>query len=90
MSIPMMGLLLLVLATLGLAGYRKFVTREEDDLVHLGEGSMQHAAKQEALARTLTQLDKVTKVLVTVTVLYGLGLGATMIYQALQNGPAPS
>ena len=86
----MMGLLLLVLATLAMAGYRKFVTREEDDLVHLGEGSMQHAAKQEALARTLTQLDKVTKILVTVTVLYGLGLGATMIYQALENGPSPS
>jgi len=90
MSIPIVGLLLLVLATLALAAYRKFVTRDEDDLVHLGEGSMQHAAKQEALARTLTQLDKFTKILVTATVLYGLGLGATMIYQALQNGPAPS
>jgi hypothetical protein len=90
MSIPMMGLLLLVLATLALGAYRKFVTREEDDLVHLGEGSMQHAAKQEALAKTLTQLDKFTKILVSVTVLYGLGLGATMIYQALQNGPSPS
>ncbi len=90
MSIPMMGLVLLVLATLALAAYRKFVTREEDDLVHLGEGSMQHAAKQEALARTLSQLDKFAKILVTVTVLYGLGLGATMIYQALQNGPSPS
>jgi hypothetical protein len=86
----MMGLLLLVIATCALAAYRKFVTREEDDLVHLGEGSMQHAAKQEALARTLTQLDKFTRILVTVTVLYGLGLGASMIYQALQNGPSPS
>lgn len=86
----MMGLLLLVLATLALAGYRKFVTREEDDLVHLGEGSVQHSAKQEALARTLTQLDKFTKILVTITVLYGLGLGATMIYQTLQNGPTSS
>ncbi len=85
-----MVLLLLVLATCALAGYRKFVTREEDDLVHLGEGSMQHAAKQQALARTLEQLDKFTKILITVTVLYGLGLGATMIYQTLQNGPTPS
>jgi NAD dependent epimerase/dehydratase family enzyme len=39
------------------------VTREEDDLVHPGEGSMQHAAKQVALARTLEQLDKFTKIL---------------------------
>jgi len=85
-----MGLLLLVLATGAMAAYRKFVTREEDDLVHLGEGSVQHAAKQEALAKTLEQLDKVTKILITVTVLYGLALGGTMIYQALQNGPTPS
>jgi hypothetical protein len=90
MSIPTMVLLLLVLATCGLAAYRKFVTREEDDLVHLGEGSMQHAAKQEALAKTLSQLDKFTKILITVTVLYGLGFGAMLIYQALQNGPNPS
>ena len=85
-----MVLLLLVLATGALAAYRKFVTREEDDLVHLGEGSMQHAAKQVALAKTLEQLDKFTKILITVTVLYGLGLGAMMIYQALQHGPSAS
>jgi heme oxygenase len=85
-----MGLLLLVLATCAIAAYRKFVTREEDDLVHLGEGSVQHAAKQEALARTLNQLDRFTKILITVTVLYGLGLGGALIYQALQNGSNPS
>jgi hypothetical protein len=90
MSIPLIGLLLLVLATGAMAAYRKFVTREEDDLVHLGEGSVQHAAKQEALARTLEQLDRVTKILITVTVVYGLVFGGTLIYQALQNGPTPS
>jgi hypothetical protein len=85
-----MVLMLLILATCALAAYRKFVTREEDDLVHLGEGSMQHAAKQVALAKTLEQLDKFTKILITATVLYGLGLGAMMIYQALQHGPSTS
>lgn len=85
-----MGLLLLVIATCAVAGYRKFVTREEDDLVHLGEGSVQHAAKQEALAKTLNQLDLYIKILLAVTVIYFLGLGASMIYQTLQNGPTPS
>ncbi len=84
MSIPTMGLFLLVLATLALAAYRKYVTREEDDLVHLGEGSMQASAKQEALAKTLAQLDNLTKIMVSVTVVYGLGLGGWMIYAALQ------
>jgi len=90
MSIPMMGLLQQVLATCALAAYRKFVTRDEDDLVHLGHGSMQHAAKQVALAKTLEQLDKITKILIVVTVLYGLGFGATLIVQTLRNGPATS
>ncbi len=86
----MMGLLLLVLATLGVVGYRKFVARDEDDLVHLGEGSVQHAARQEALAKTLSQLDMYAKVLISVTVLYAVILGVSLIYQALQNGPTPS
>lgn len=86
----MMGLILLVLATLAVVAYRKFVTREEDDLVHLGEGSVQYSAKQEALAKTLSQLDKVTKILISVTVIYGVVLAASMIFQALQNGPTPS
>jgi hypothetical protein len=90
MSIPLMLLILLILATLALVGYRKFVTREEDDLVHLGEGSVQHSARQEAMGRTLNQLDRITRILVAVTVIYGLGLGVLMIYQALQNGPNPS
>ena len=90
MSIPLMGLILLVLATCALAAYRKFVTREEDDLVHLGSGSIQASTKQEALAKTLIQIDRVTKILVTVTVIYGIGLGVSMIYSALQNGPNPS
>ena len=90
MSIPLMGLLLLVLATCGMIAYRKFVTREEDDLVHLGSGSVQASSRQEAMAKTLTQLDRIMKILVTVTVLYGLGLGASLIYQTLQNGPSPT
>jgi hypothetical protein len=90
MSMPLIGLLLLVLATCALAAYRKFITREEDDLVHLGGDSMQQGAKQEALAKTLEQVDRVTKILITVTVVYGLGVGGMMIYQALQNtSPSP-
>ena len=90
MSISLVGLLLLVLATCALAAYRKFVTREEDDLVHLGEGSVQHGAKQEALAKTLDTLDKLLKVMITVTIIYVLILGGTMVYQTLQNGSNPS
>ncbi|HVW10446.1 MAG TPA: hypothetical protein VHC90_17785 [Bryobacteraceae bacterium] len=90
MSIPVMLLILLILATLALVGYRKFITREEDDLVHLGEGSVQAAARQEAMAKTVNQLDRAMKILVTITVIYGLGVGAMLIYQALQNSSNPT
>jgi hypothetical protein len=89
MSIPLMLLVLLILATLAVVGYRKFITREEDDLVHLGEGSVQHSARQEAMAKSVTQIDRLMKILVTVTVVYGLGVGALMIYQALNNTSNP-
>ena len=87
MSIPVMGLILLVLATLGMFGYRKFAMRGEDELVHLGSGSVQHSARQDAMAKTVAQLDMVTRTLLIVTVVYGVGLFGIMIYQALQNGP---
>ncbi len=90
MSIPLMLLVLLLLATCAMVGYRKYVTRDEDDLVHLGEGSLQHSTRQEAMSQTLNQLDKITRILIAATVLYALGLGGAMIYQALQNGPGPS
>jgi type II secretory pathway component PulJ len=85
MSIPLMLLALLILASLAVVGYRKFVTRDEDDLVHLGEGSVQHTARQEAMTKTIAQIDRFMKILVTVTVVYGLGVGAMMVYQALNN-----
>jgi len=85
MSIPLMLLVLLILASLAVVGYRKFITREEDDLVHLGEGSVQHSARQEAMAKSITQIDRIMKILVTLTVVYGLGVGAMMIYHALNN-----
>ena len=84
MSMSLMGLILLVLATCAVVAYRKFVTRDEDDLVHLGEGSMQASAKQEALAKSLTQIDMLMKVMIWVTVLYGLGIAGMAIYQGLQ------
>lgn len=87
---PLVLLALLFAACLAAVAYRKYVTKDEDDLVHLGEGSVQHAAKQEAMAKSITQLDKIVKTLIVVTAVYGLGLGAFAIYQALQNGPSPA
>jgi hypothetical protein len=37
------------------------------------------------MAKSITQIDRLMKILVTITVVYGLGVGAMMIYQALNN-----
>jgi hypothetical protein len=91
MSMPLIFLMLLILATLGMVAYRKFVSRDADELVHLGEGSAQAGAKQVAYDKAVTQVDKITKILMIVTVVYGVALGAFMIYQQLNgSGGNPS
>ena len=40
--------------------------------------------------KTLDTLDKLLKVMITVTIIYVLILGGTMVYQTLQNGSNPS
>ena len=89
MSMPLIFLTLLVLATLAMFAYRKFVSRDTDELVHLGEGSVQASAKQVAYDKTVSQVDKIVKVLIIATVVYGIALGAFMIYQQL-NSAGPS
>ena len=87
MSMPLMFLVLLILATLAMVAYRKYISRDTDELVHLGEGSVQASAKQVAYDKSVSQVDKITKLLMIVTILYGVALGAFMIYQQL-NGSA--
>lgn len=86
MTMPLMVLVLLVLATLAMFAYRKFISRDTDELVHLGEGSVQASAKQVAYDKNVTQVDKIVKILMIVTIVYGVALGVFMIVQQLNGG----
>jgi len=91
MSMPLIFLVLLILATLAMFAYRKYISRDTDELVHLGEGSVQASARQVSYDKTVTQVDKLMKILMIVTILYGVALGAYMIYQQLNgSGGNPS
>jgi len=69
-------------ATLGLALYRKFVSANEEDLIHLGPGEERQIPEQAALARKLEAIDRWGKVLTIVTVAMGVAIGIGYMVQA--------
>ena len=73
---------ILAVATLGLALYRKLISAGEEDLIHLGPGQERHIPEQIALAGKLKAVDRWGKTLTVVTVLIGLAMAAVYLYQA--------
>ena len=77
----------LFLAVATLAGVRKWVTREEDDTLHLGLPDGSFSKRQNALAGMLDRVVRWGKSLTIVMVVYGVALLARMVYQAwLESG----
>lgn len=70
----------LFLAVLALAGARKWVSRREDDTVHLADGEVGLVEHQASVATILTHVDRWGKVLTAVVVLYGLAIVARLLY----------
>lgn len=75
----------LTLAIVVLALYRKFVSRNEDDTVHLADGEAPLISEQAVLARRLNTIDNVAKALTVADLLLGLGLVGWVLYGALKQ-----
>jgi hypothetical protein len=73
---------ILALATLGLALYRKLISAGEEDLIHLGPGEDRQIPKQVALESKLKAVDHWGKILTVITVAIGLVIAAVYLYQA--------
>ena len=73
---------ILAVATLGLALYRKLISASEEDLIHLGPGEERRIPAQVALADKLKTIDRWGKILTVITVLIGLAMAAAYLYQA--------
>ncbi|MGA2880223.1 MAG: hypothetical protein ABSG13_14850 [Bryobacteraceae bacterium] len=73
---------ILAIATLGLALYRKLISASEEDLIHLGPGEERHIPEQVALAGKLKAVDRWGKTLTVITVVVGLAMAAVYLYQA--------
>lgn len=73
-----MAMALLVLA---LAIYRRFVAREEDDMLHVRDSEAKLNEKQQRVDRQLTLIDRWGQTLTVLAVVYGLVLGGAFLYQ---------
>jgi uncharacterized membrane protein len=73
---------ILAVATLGLALYRKLISASEEDLIHLGPGEERRIPAQTALAERLKAVDRWGKTLTVLTVVVGLAMAAVYLYQA--------
>jgi hypothetical protein len=73
------------LATLGLALYRKVISSNEQDVVHLGPGEEREIPVQAELAKKLLTVDRWGKTLTVVTVLIGLLLAGGYLYNGWQD-----
>jgi hypothetical protein len=73
---------ILAVATLGLALFRKLISAGEEDLIHLGPGEERRIPAQVALEGKLKVVDRWGKILTVVTVVVGLAMAAVYLYQA--------
>ena len=73
---------ILALATLGLALYRKFLAAGEEDLIHLGAGEERQIPGQVALAGKLKTIDLWGKTLTVLTAAVGVAMVAIYLYRA--------
>ena len=83
MTVSVMILVAMTVAVAILAVYRKVVARNEDDLVHLSEGSEQLIANQRKTEHSLTVIDRAGITLTVATAVYGLILVASFVYAGL-------
>lgn len=79
----------IALATIGLALYRKMVTRNEDDYLHVAEGEAKAIPQQIATAQKLDAIDRWEKLLMIVTVAGGVLVGLAYLYQLWLEGQKP-
>jgi hypothetical protein len=73
--------MVLAIATLVLALYRKLISASEEDLIHLGPGQESQIPEQVALATKLKAVDYWGKILTVITVMAGMAMAAVYLYQ---------
>lgn len=68
-------------AVVGLAVFRKLISRNEDDSLHVGPGDSARVAEQAALAHRLDVVDKWGKMLTVIAAAMGIVLVGLAVYE---------
>jgi hypothetical protein len=71
--------IVLVLAVIAMIVWRKMISRNEDDTLHVMHGA--GPSVQSELAQKLDVIDKWGNILTVITVVFGLLVGAAYVYQ---------
>jgi len=72
-------------AVVGLAVFRKLISRNEDDSLHVGSGDGARVAEQAALAHRLDVVDKWGKTLTVIAAATGVVLVAAAVFEAWRS-----
>ena len=86
MTISVAAWALLAAVVIGLAIYRKLVTRGELDLVHIRDSEAALIPQQELLTRRVNWIDQRGKLLTVVTVAYGFLIALVYLVRLWQEG----
>ena len=71
----------LALIVLGMAIYRRVLSNNEDDTMHLSDAGVGLIAQQNVLSQKLEVIDKWGKLLTIAVVAYGLAIAGVVLYQ---------
>ena len=84
MTISLMVLIALVVATVAVWGYHKLVERNEDDFLHTNDPGGVIMTKQATVARSLEHIEKAEKILIFLTIAWGVIVGCIFLYTQWQ------
>lgn len=76
---------ILAITVIGLAFYRKFVARNEDDFLHVANANNEVLGNQTALAHRLESIDRWGKMLTVVLVVATVLLAGVFLFNAWQE-----
>jgi putative heme iron utilization protein len=85
LTIPTVIWVAMAVVTAGLALYRKFVSREEVDVIHLRDNESAVVSSQETFAHRLDAIDRWGKILTIALIAYGVVLACGYLYFAWQE-----
>jgi hypothetical protein len=78
--------MLLAVVVVALIVYRKWISKDEEDSIHVMDGEAGRLMQQTVMAEKLNVIDKWGKTLTVVVLVYGLAMASIFLYKAWLAG----